>query len=521
MRNKLLKAFIGICALSFAFALASCDFGETETPSSPLEFELREDSYAVVGMGTYDKGDLVIPSEYNGKPVTIIGESAFSAKVDIGTVTIPDSVTTIEEKAFYNCMNLSKVTLGGSVTDIEKNAFAKCSKIEEITGLESVVSVGQSAFDGCQRLKKAEFSDELITLSNGAFLNCYALETVTLGTSLEVIGIRAFYDCTALKEVIIPDGAPTDIMSEAFYGTFTETKSLGCQSLEYVYLGDSVLSIGKSAFESCSMLREVVLGDGLVSIGESAFSGCRKIYQITLGQSLQTIGTQAFLKCQRLAEVYNRSSLPIDDSIVGATNDAGDIYGDIGKYIIDVRTGDEPTKISKDENGLVYYTDGARIMLISIGLKEGGVLTVPNDVTEIRRYAGYNEQLIYGVIIGENCTYIGASAFQNSYRIEFVRLGENMQTLADQVFYNNINLATVVVGKSLRTVGKSAFKKKDDEYVQYEMVYYEGTKAEWNNITFGTGNDILSIARAYYSAEEPTEEGNFWRYVDGEPTLWD
>ena len=518
MKKKLLKTLIGVCVLSFAFAVASCDFGATETDTSPLEFELREDSYAVVGMGTYDKGNLVIPSTYNGKPVTVIGASAFSANRDVGTVTVPDSVTTIEEKAFYNCMNLSKVTLGGSVTDIEEKAFAKCSKIAEITGLESVVSVGQSAFDGCQRLKKAEFSDELVTIAGGAFMNCYALETVTLSKSLEVIGMRAFYDCTALKSLVIPDGAPTDIMSEAFYGT----ERMGyCQSLEYVYLGDSVLSIGKSAFQSCSMLREVVLGDGLVSIGESAFSGCRKIYQITLGQALQTIGTQAFSKCQRLAEIYNRSSLPIDDSLVGATNEAGDIYGDICKYIIDVRTGDEPTKISKDENGLVYYTDGDSKMLISIGFKEGGVLTVPNDVTEIRRYAGYNEQLIYGVIIGDNCTYIGASAFQNSYRIEFVRLGKNMTRLANQVFYNNINLTTIVIGTELETVGNSAFKKKDDEYNKYEMIYFEGTKADWNNISFGTGNDILAVARAYYSEEEPTQDGNFWHYVDGEPTLWE
>ena len=517
MRKKLLKSLMGICALSFAFAVASCDFGATETDTSPLEFELREDSYAVVGLGAYETGNLVIPSEYNGKPVTIIGESAFSAKADIGTVTIPDSVTTIEEKAFYNCMNLSKVTLGGNVTDIEEKAFAKCSKIEEITGLDSVVSVGTSAFDGCQRLKKAEFSDELVTIAGGAFLGCLALETVTLGTSLEVIGMRAFYDCTALKSLVIPDGAPTDIMSEAFYGT----EKMGyCKSLEYVELGDSVLSIGKSAFESCGMLREVVLGDGLVSIGESAFSGCRKIYQITLGQSLQTIGKQAFSKCQRLAEVYNRSSLPIDDSLVGATNEAGDIYGDVCKYIIDVRTGDEPTKISKDENGLVYYTDGDSKILISIGFKEGGVLTVPNDVTEIRRYAGYNEQLIYGVIIGDNCTYIGASAFQNSYRIEFVRLGKNMKTLANQVFYNNINLTTLVIGTELETVGNSTFKKKDDS-TEYEMIYYEGTKADWNNISFGTGNDILAVARAYYSEEEPTQDGNFWHYVDGEPTLWE
>lgn len=499
--------------LSFAFAVASCDMNETET--SPLEFELRENSYAVVGIGTYDKGHLEIPSEYNGKPVTIIGASAFASQIDIGRVTIPDSVTTIEKEAFSDCPNLTKVSLAGSVTDIGESAFENCVSMEEITGLDSVDFVGKKAFEWCRRLKNVEFSNKLTTISDSAFEECRKLETVTFGNALEVIGKRAFYNCNALKGVEIPDGAPTDILSEAF---------AECdESLGYVHLGNAVIGIGNSAFSACTMLREVVLGDGIISIGQNAFDSCRKIYQITLGTSLYEIGKKAFYKCQLLTEVYNRSSLLIEK---GRTNDAGDIHGDIGKYIEYVRTGDEPTRISEDENGLVYYTDGARKALISVKFTESGVLTVPDDVTEIRNYACYNEQLIYGVIIGDGCERIGYRAFCNSYRIDFVRLGKNVKTVADDAFYHNIYITTLVIGNKLENVGTRAFvQKTEGSYKPYETIYFEGVKAEWERIKFadGTKEPLLAstVKVAYYSEEEPTSAGSYWRYVDGEPTLWE
>ncbi len=48
-------------------------------------------------------GHVVIPAEINGKPVTAIGEGAFSGWTSLTSVTIPDSVTEIEWNAFYGC----------------------------------------------------------------------------------------------------------------------------------------------------------------------------------------------------------------------------------------------------------------------------------------------------------------------------------------------------------------------------------------------------------------------------------
>lgn len=62
-----------------------------------------------------------------------------------------------------------------------------------------------------------------------------------------------------------------------------------------------------------------------------------------------------------------------------------------------------------------------------------------------------------------------------------------------------------------------------------QAIYYEGTAAEWaalkaqNNAVSesGTPPDPFGEAVIYYFSENPpAAAGNFWRYVDGVPTVW-
>jgi hypothetical protein len=52
-------------------------------------------------------------------------------------------------------------------------------------------------------------------------------------------------------------------------------------------------------------------------------------------------------------------------------------------------------------------------------------------------------------------------------------------------------------------------------------VYYAGTAEDWNIFLGGWNGDVGNESvRYYYSESEPTENGNFWHYVDGVPTAW-
>lgn len=95
-------------------------------------FEFVENSNGTLKIKKYlgNDTDVKIPSEYNGKKVTIIGEDSFKwAKIK--SIVIPSSVKEIDSQAFENCSNLSKITLNEGLEIIGWDAFSK-TKIKSI-----------------------------------------------------------------------------------------------------------------------------------------------------------------------------------------------------------------------------------------------------------------------------------------------------------------------------------------------------------------------------------------------------
>ncbi|MBE6752386.1 MAG: hypothetical protein E7556_07660 [Ruminococcaceae bacterium] len=159
-----------------------------------LIFELNEDGtmYQVKDCDKDASGELVIPSTYNGLPVTKIGSNAFIGCTSLTNVTIPDSVTIIGSNAFIGCTSLTNVTIPDSVT-----------------------SIGDAAFYGCTSLTNVTIPDSVTIIGNFAFYSCESLTNVTIPDSVTSIGGWAFYDCESLTNVTIPDSV-TSIVGWAF-----------------------------------------------------------------------------------------------------------------------------------------------------------------------------------------------------------------------------------------------------------------------------------------------------------------
>ena len=82
-------------------------------------FNKEKEVYDVVNVEGYDK-TVVIPNEYEGKPVAGIGEWAFEECFSLEEVCLPDTITEIKENAFNNCQKLVTAFTYGHSFSLDK-----------------------------------------------------------------------------------------------------------------------------------------------------------------------------------------------------------------------------------------------------------------------------------------------------------------------------------------------------------------------------------------------------------------
>ena len=170
--------------------------------SKGLEFKLNyENGYSVVGIGSCTDTDIVIPAEYNGLPVTMIGVEAFYGCETLKSVTIPDGVTGIGNYAFQNCSNLTSVTIPDSVTGIYEAAFNSCSSLTSITIPDNITSIERWVFENCSSLTSITIPDNVTMIWDWAFLGCSSLTNVTIPNSVKGITDSAFGNCSSLETI--------------------------------------------------------------------------------------------------------------------------------------------------------------------------------------------------------------------------------------------------------------------------------------------------------------------------------
>ena len=169
-------------------------------------------------------GEVTVPSELGGHPVTTIGSLAFS-----------------------DCDSLVKVVISGNVTTIGWSAFVACDSLRTVVIGDSVKIVDDGAFDSCRRLSSVEIGENVEYIGQYSFADNTSLTDIVIPDSVKTIGWNAFENCSSLKTVKIGEGV-TKIDRYAFKE---------CNSLETVYIGSSIEYIGQNAFYPCKVLDDV------------------------------------------------------------------------------------------------------------------------------------------------------------------------------------------------------------------------------------------------------------------------
>ncbi|NLB15890.1 MAG: leucine-rich repeat domain-containing protein [Clostridiales bacterium] len=215
-------------------------------------------------------GEIDIPSELDGKTVTMISSDAFksSGATKIG---IPASVTSVGDEAVisantifassveeinvesgntvYTSSNgvlyradegkLSLVyypraksgdsfSVPANIAKISKYAAAGCKNLTQISFVGPVEEIGEGAFSGCSKLETLTLHDGLASIDSGAFKNCTSLASVTLPASVRNIAAGAFAGCSKLSAII----AAGDLSDDSLAALAGSSKNLT------VYNGD-------------------------------------------------------------------------------------------------------------------------------------------------------------------------------------------------------------------------------------------------------------------------------------------
>ena len=79
----------------------------------------------------------------------------------------------------------------------------------------------------------------------------------------------------------------------------------------------------------------------------------------------------------------------------------------------------------------------------------------------------------------------------------------------------NAQITNLVLPKSVTLISSQAFSGS------INRVFYEGTEEEWNEIDIKAYNYALDNTKYFYSEAEPTTDGNYWHYVNGEIVIWE
>lgn len=326
------------------FSYKEINGGSEYEVSAPPYFNLN------IANGKFSK-EVVIPSTYNGKPVTAIGANAFENIGAITKVIIPDSVTVIGKSAFSGCTGINSVKLGNATTKIENYAFCDCKSLHTINIPETLTYLGDHAFRRCSNLEGSITIPDGVTNSlKRTFDKCSKLTSVTIGAGVPKIGEGAFNACTSITSIVIPANVKS-IENEAFRActelvsviiendgvTHIEGGSIGgafrdcfkltdinfgnklenigenafinCTSLERLTFPESLVAITKKAFSRCSNLKDIKFENSAANIGEYAFEHCTKLQNIDFGNSLVRIQAYAFYDCTGLTEITLPASL--------------------------------------------------------------------------------------------------------------------------------------------------------------------------------------------------------------------
>ena len=389
---------------------------------------------------------IVIPSEIDGKKVTVIGSSAFYGFKSLKNIEIPDGITSIENYAFCQCWSITSLSVPESVTSIGTGAFRFCGDLKEIKLPSNLTVLSDSLFGADANLEYITFGDAEKTdtviipetvqkIGNYVFMNCEKIKNIKLPSNLKSIGKTCFQGCISLTGLFIPQSVES--IGGGIFGDCDALQSVEIEdeNNNFIFKDGILYDVKNGILVSAvnSLIPEKVIVDECTkTIDYSAFADCNNLYEIEIPQGVVNIGEKAF------ARLDNLKNIDIPDSVTNITTLA--FYRCNGLVSVQV-----PGSVTAIKNGTFRECNNLKKVILNEG------------ITGIEQYAFYDCELLEEISIPGTVTTVGNSAFYRCKNLKNIEIPEGVTKIDGSAFIFCSSLEQIKLPQSLVSIGSGAF----------------------------------------------------------------
>ncbi len=442
--------------------------------------------------------EVFVPEYWNGKAITEIGQNSFGS-TKVVNVHLPDSIKLISGGAFKLATKLTTINFPKNLKTIEYEAFNECIKLKTVEFNDGLEFIGNRTFQS-SGLEEVTFPSSVKHLGDRCFANIHANYIYVPATITEIAWgcfqsddeyrnviycEREFrpsaYDAYWAENSEIVWGFKAEIEKDGYkFATYEVNEIKGAILLGY---DSSIVNFEvpeevngypvrrmSVSFKGNAKIKSVILPNFIEKIDNDAFRGCSSLEYVYIPGSVKTIGDRAFKDCIKLKTVVLNEGL----------------------------------------EAIAYEAFATCYSLSSINLPEG--------LLRLHGHAFDTCTSLTEITLPESLVAMDEAVFcQTSLR--FVAIPKNIRVISDSLFSQCSALRAVVLPDTLVSISVYAFYADP----ALEKIYYESTEEQWNSLPpydEGTNYSLRDATMYFYSETEPTTPGNFWRYVEGTPTIW-
>ena len=275
--------------------------------------------------------DLVIPEKVAGYTVSGFEYNALTGAVNIGKLTLPDTITTLSKTDLMNT-SITSVNIPKVVRYVQDDCFKGCTQLSEVKFHDDILIVSAKAFpDSPNVVIPPEYDDPYAT--------AYSSSMQSHGTKRVGDWVLYFYDFSGKETTICLReylGSDTVLTVPSEVGGYTingaerlerilannttveevlfdedvkKLPTLGSANVKKVTIPDTVTEISWE-FIDCTGLTSVVIPSSVTKIVNNAFAGCTNLREITIQGSEMKLGSGKALEAPFDGTAIEKLELP-------------------------------------------------------------------------------------------------------------------------------------------------------------------------------------------------------------------